>query len=745
MGTKNLGKAGRKKSASGERSATPRASASRVPLFNRELSRLDYLRRILAEAANPAVPVLERLRFLGYTARNLDEFFMVRVGEIRDLIDAGIGERSPDGLLPQGQLDAIRRSCRKLLRDMYSCLEDSIAPELARHGIRIEELDHLSDKELAWLDAYFERHVAPLLTPLAIDPGHPFPLLANLSVNVAVVVESRQAERHIVLFKLPAAIPRFVGLGDGRRFVAQGQLLIRHLARFFPTLTVRHATRFRFIRNAEMSLREDEVENLREAVEAELRRIERSDVVCLEIEEGAPEEVVELLTAVGGITRADVFTVSWLPRLGDLLEICESIDDEELVEKPFNPRMPAQLATSEDIFSIIRRGDVLLHRPYDSFSAIVEFLHAAATDPSVVAVKQTLYQTDEGSPVIEKLLAAATSGKQVTVVIELQARFEEHKNIEWARRLEEAGAQVVYGLVGIKTHCKMALVVRREGDELRRYVHLSTGNYTVNTARSYTDVDLLTCDEAFGSDASILFNLLTGYSVTTIRDVFESEAARPRWQRLVVSPFDYQRWLLEKIERETMIAAAGREARIVAKMNAISDPAVIRALYTASAAGVKIDLFVRSICCLVPGLPGVSENIRVSSLVDRYLEHSRLVSFHNDGQREVWAASGDWMQRNFSRRIEVAWPIVDPRLAARVRDEIMATTLADNVKNWDLQPDGTSVRRAPAEGQPAIRSQERFIEASRRDAVSVGDYDDTIAEVATIRKKAKKRKKGKKA
>ncbi|MBI2213505.1 MAG: polyphosphate kinase 1 [Acidobacteria bacterium] len=744
MGTKGQQRSDRRKASRGAVNAATRSSASRIALFNRELSRLDYLRRILAEADNPAVPILERLKFLGYTARNLDEFFMVRVGEIRDLIDAGITERSPDGLSPQAQLDAIRTNCRELLREMYSCFETSIAPELARHKIRIEQLDALTSKEQKELDVYFERHIAPLLTPLAIDPGHPFPLLSNLSVNLAVVVESRQGERHIVLFKLPTAIPRFVDLGDGRRFVEQGQLLIRQIARFFPTLTVRNATRFRFIRNAEILLRDDEVEDLRESIEAELRRIERSDVVCLEIEEGAPDEVVELLVSAGGITRDDVFTVSWLPRLRDLLEICDKIDDEELLDQPFNPRMPVQLASSEDIFSIIRRGDVLLHRPYDSFSAIVEFLHAAATDPEVVAIKQTLYQTDEGSPVIEKLLSAAINGKQVTAVIELQARFEEHKNIEWARRLEEAGAQVVYGLVGIKTHCKMALVVRREGDELRRYVHLSTGNYTVNTARSYTDIDLLTCDEAFGSDASVLFNLLTGYSVATIRDVFDQEATRPRWQRFVVAPFDYQRWLIERIERETMIAATGREARIVAKLNAVSDPAVVRALYVASAAGVKIDLFVRSICCLSPGLPGISENIRVMSLVDRYLEHSRLFWFHNDGQRDVWAASGDWMQRNFSRRIEVTWPIVDPKLAARVCDEIIATTLADNVKGWDLKPDGASVRRTAAEGEPAVRCQERFIESARSEAVAVGDYEDTIAEAATVRKKAKKGKKNKK-
>lgn len=744
MGTKEVRRTGRRKGAHAGRGATPRPGGTRIPLFNRELNRLDYLRRILAEADNPAVPILERLKFLGYTAKNLDEFFMVRVGELRDLIDAGITERAPDGLSPQAQLDAIRKSCRALLNEMYGSFEGSIGPELLRHGIWIEKLEDLTPKELGKLDDYFEGHIAPLLTPLAIDPGHPFPLLANLSVNVAVVVESRQGDRHIVLFKLPSSIPRFLDLGDGRRFVTQGQLLIRQLDRFFPTLTVRNATRFRFIRNAELLLRDDEVEDLKESIEAELRRIERSDVVCLEIEKGAPDEVVELLAAAGGITRADVYFVPWLPRLRDLLELGDNIDDETLSNEPFNPRMPAQLASSDDIFSIIRRGDVLLHRPYDSFSAIVEFLHAAATDRDVVAIKQTLYQTDEGSPVIEKLLAAAINGKQITVVIELQARFEEHKNIEWARRLEEAGAQVVYGLVGIKTHCKMALVVRREGDELRRYLHLSTGNYTVNTARSYSDIDLLTCDAAFGSDAAILFNLLTGYSVATIREVFESETTRPRWQRFVVAPFDYQRWLLERIENETKNAAAGNEARIVAKLNSISDPAIIRALYAASAAGVKIDLFVRSICSLIPGLPGVSENIKVMSLVDRYLEHSRLFWFHNGGARDVFAASGDWMQRNFARRIEVTWPIVDPKLAARVRDELIATTLADNVKSWDLQSDGMNVRRAPAEGQPSIRCQERFIESSRREAVAVGDYDDTIAEAATVRKKAKKGKKSKK-
>jgi len=708
-----------------------------APLLNREINRLDYNRRVLAEAENPDVPPLERLKFIAFTSRNLDEFFMVRVGELRDLIDAAIEDLSPDGLTPAQQLEQIRSHARRLIDDMYACLDGQVLPLLREHGVNIEKFRDLAPVEKMRMSAYFEKHIAPILTPLAIDPGHPFPFLANLSVNIAVKVESSDGEQHVVLIKLPPSIPRFVEVSRNR-FITVGSLVLAHVERFFPTLRVRNAARFRLIRNADVSLHYDEIEDLRESVKAELRRLERSAVVCIEIEPGIDEDILELLTASTNTSRDDVYMVSNLPRLGDLIEIYDKVAEPSLRDAAYNPRIPQDVASAEDIFSILHKKDVVLHRPYDSFTTVIEFLHAAATDPNVLAIKQTLYQTDEGSPVIEKLIAAAYRGKQVTAVIELQARFEEQKNIEWARRLEEAGVQVVFGLVGLKTHSKVCLVVRSEGEELRRYVHLSTGNYTIDTARSYTDIDLLTSRATFGADVSTLFNLLTGYSSASVQEVFESAKARPEWTNLIVAPFDYQDWVLRMIEREALNAAQGKEARIIAKFNSFADPTISQALYAASGAGVKIDLIVRGICCIVPGLPGISENIRVISIVDRFLEHSRILYLHNGGSPEVFALSGDWMERNFHRRIEIAFPINDKRLRKRIVEQILATCMADNVKAWELRSDGTYHRRVPGKGEARLRSQERFIEFARSQALRAGPYEKTIKEAESFRKKVRK-------
>jgi len=708
-----------------------------APLLNRETNRIDYNRRVLAEAESPDVPPLERLKFIAYTSRNLDEFFMVRVGELRDLIDAGIEDPSPDGLTPSQQLDQIRVHARGLIDDLYACLDGEVLPLLRKHGVSIEAYRDLSREERTRLTSYYEKHIAPILTPLAIDPGHPFPFLANLSVNIAVKVESSDGERHLVLIKLPPSIPRFVEISRNR-FITVGSLVLAHVDRFFPTLRVLNAARFRLIRNADVSIHHDEIEDLRESVKAELRRLERSAVVCIEVEPGIDEEILELLTGSTRTSRDDVYYVSNLPRLGDLIEIYERVDEPLLRDPAYNPRIPQDVASTEDIFSILQKRDVLLHRPYDSFTTVIEFLHRAATDPDVLAIKQTLYQTDEGSPIIEKLITAAYRGKQVTAVIELQARFEEKKNIEWARRLEEAGVQVVFGLVGLKTHAKVCLVVRAEGDDLKRYVHLSTGNYTIATARNYTDIDLLTSRTSFGSDVATLFNLLTGYSSASVQEVFESAKARPEWTHLIVAPFDYQNWVIRMIEREAAHAQQGKDAHIIAKFNSFADPKISRALYAASAAGVSIDLIVRGICCLVPGLPKISENIRVISIVDRFLEHSRILYLHNGGSPEVFALSGDWMERNFHRRIEIAFPIIDKRLRKRVVDQILAISMADNVKAWKLGSDGVYRRRSPGKGDAGVRSQERFIELARSQALHAGPYEKTIKEADTFRMKVRK-------
>jgi len=693
-------------------------SAKTIPLLNRELSRLDYNRRVLAKAEDSSVPVLERLRFLAFCSSNLDEFFMVRAGAMRDLLDAGIAERTPDGLLPSEQIAAVRQRTRDLLGDMYRCLHDQLLPEMRRRGVLVESFPDLPEEERKQLGVHFREAVAPVLTPLAIDPGHPFPFVANLSLNIA----------HLVLIKLPQLLPRFIRIAPGR-FVPIASVVMAHLDQFFPAMELRGAVLFRVIRNSELSIDRDEVEDLRDSVEAELRRRERKQVVCLEIDARADDDTVRTL-AEGTRTRAeDVYRVPGFLELSDLSDICDDVDEPSLFYAEFNPRLPQRLATTADIFSIVRDGDVLLHRPYDSFTAIIELLHSAATDPSVVAIKQTLYQTDEKSPVVDKLVMAAQNGKQVTVVIELQARFEEKKNIALAVRLQDAGAQVVYGLVGIQAHAKMCIVVRAESGGLRHYVHLSTGNYNVDAAGSYTDLDLLTANDELGREASQLMNVLTGFSAASLTQVLDREGQRPQWTRFAVAPFDYHRTLLAKIDREAKHAREKRPARIAAKLNSLVDPAVIDALYRAADAGVRVELIVRSTCSLVP-----RANISVISIVDRFLEHSRIVRFENGGARELWLSSGDWMPRNFFRRVEVMFPLLDVAVG-ETAEQILEISLQDGASSWQLQPDGTWTAR-----RGGLSSQERFIQITRAEALRLGPYEASIEQAPKIRRKARRKR-----
>lgn len=705
----------------------------KIPLLNRELSRLDYNRRVLAKAEDASVPLLERLRFLAWCSRNLDEFFMVRAGATRDLIDARITEPSADGLLPIEQMEAIRAGSHALLDDMYRCLNGQVLPELRKHGVIVESFRNLSTEEQTRVRKHFIRDIAPVLTPLAIDPGHPFPFVANLTLNIAVGVAAERGSG-VAMIKLPRLLQRFVDLGDGKRFVPIGSIIMANLAHLLPTLSIARAVLFRVIRNAELSVDED-VEDLRTSVEAELRRRERKQVVCLEVDSRADDELLQILTTGTRANPDDIYRVDGFVRIADLMEIVDRVTIPELKYPEFNPRLPQRLAASTDMFSIIRSGDVLLHRPYESFTAVIELLHAAAVDPNVVAIKQTLYQTDEHSPIVDKLAMAATSGKQVTVIIELQARFEEKHNISLAQRLNDAGAQVVYGIVGVQTHAKLCVIVRREGDQLRHYVHLSTGNYNVETASSYTDLDLLTSNDQFGSEASQLINVLTGYSATTLADVFERAADRPKWNLFVVAPFDYQRWLLDRIAREAANATAGKPARIVAKLNSLIDPMIVQALYAASTAGVKIDLIIRAMCTLVPGVPGFSENIRVTSIVDRFLEHSRIIRFENGGTPEIFLSSGDWMQRNFLRRVELTFPLMAPATQA-MATKILDIALEDNASSWDLRPDGRWARRGPG----PVNSQQRFIELTRSESLRLDPYAETIAEPTRYRRRVRSRK-----
>jgi len=722
------------------RSSTEAAAPPAVhplPLFDRELSWLEFNRRVLGEAESPTVPLLERVKFLSICSNNFDEFFMIRVGEIKDLIAARI---NGEPVNRAEKLDSIRDRSRNLLKSMYRCLGEDLLPQLRKENIRIEKVSELGKKERAFVEEHFCAHLEPVLTPLAIDSGHPFPFIANVTLNLALLLESQRGDRHIVVLKIPETAQRLVPLPEKRRYLLLEDVITSHVERFFPGMQLRRSVVFRVIRNSDLAIKEDDVQDLLKSVESELRRRERREVVWLEIEASGDDFLTDLLVARTGVPREDVFFAPGPLKLGDLMQLYEETADVRLKDPPFNPRIPAQLASTEDIFAIIRRGDIMLHRPYDSFTAVVEFVQAAAEDPDVLAIKQTLYRTDVGSPIVEALAAAAYRGKQVTAVVELQARFDERKNITWARQLEEAGVQVVYGLVGIKTHCKICLVVRREGRQLRRYAHFSTGNYNAVTGRLYTDLDLFTCDPDFGSDAAQLMNLLTGFSVAGVQELIESKGAGLRWRHLVVAPMDYLRWTIQMIDRETANAKESKPASIVAQMNALVEPSVIDALYRASRAGVRIDLMVRGICCLVPGVAGVSENIRVSSIIDRFLEHSRVFRFENGGDPQIYLSTGDWMPRNFLRRIETAWPVRDRPLIKRIDQQILPIALSDNVKSWTLNSDGSYQRRSPREGERAVRSQEAFIELARSEAVSSGPYDEIIRRPGSFRRKAKKKK-----
>ncbi|HET7707118.1 MAG TPA: polyphosphate kinase 1 [Thermoanaerobaculia bacterium] len=710
-----------------------------VRLFNREFSWIEFNRRVLAEAQDPSVPLLERVKFLAITSNNLDEFLMVRVGAIRDLVMSKIQERSLDGLTPKQHIKGIRERVSSLMTEMDATLE-ALLPELRKAGIRTEAFADLSKKEQAALAEHFEAQIAPILTPLAVDPGHPFPFLTSRALNIAVMLDTERGDSGVAFLKVPPLLPRLIPIPEtSMRFIRVESLIEVHLSRFFPGLKVRGAVPFRVIRNADILLQEDEVQDLLKSVETELRRRERKEAVWMEIAAGADQSLLDLLTASLKLAPEEIFFSKGPLKLSDLMEIYNQVGKSSLKEEPFNPRIPTQLATSEDIFSIIRKGDVLLHRPYDSFAAVVDFVQSAADDPDVLAIKQTLYRTEASSVIVEALARAAQLGKQVTAIVELQARFDEMKNIAWARRLEEAGVQVVYGLVGIKTHSKVCVVIRREGTVLRRYVHLSTGNYNATTARQYTDIDLLTADEQIGDDALQLMTLLTGYSIVTVQEIFDKQAPGWTWRRLVVSPMDYHEWTLRMIERETKNAKDGKPAQILAKLNSLVDPTVIEALYKASQAGVKIDLLVRGICCLVPGVAGLSDNIRIFSIIDRFLEHARVFLFRNGGNAEVFVSSGDWMPRNFFRRIEVTFPILAEKVRARIEEQILATSLSDTIKAWKLHSDGSWRKRGNTDAP--LRSQERFIEIARSEAIRVGPYDEVIAKPATARRKAKRHRK----
>jgi polyphosphate kinase len=678
--------------------------------LNREISWLQFNDRVLALAGDPETPLLERLRFLSIFATNLDEFFMVRVSGLREQVEAGVATRGSDGWTPTETLEAIGKYIGPAIEAQTRCFLEEVLPALEEAGIHLADVADLDRQDRDYLREYFQDQVFPVLTPLAVDPGHPFPYLSNLSLSLAVTV--RDPASHRPLFarvKVPDILPRFVPLADGSTFVSLEQVMTAHLDQLFPGMVVVEAHPFRVTRDADIELAEDEADDLLMAVEEELRRRRFGAVVRLEVAATMPEHIIRLLQRELDVDDDALLTVEGPLNLGDLSSLADAIDRPELAEPPWvgttQPRLSGSGREAVSMFDAIREGDLLVHHPYDAFSTSVErFLAQAADDPDVLAIKQTLYRTDGDSPIVNALIHAAEQGKQVAVLVELKARFDEASNINWARALEQAGCHVTYGLVGLKTHAKTALVVRREQGRIRRYCHIGTGNYNARTARLYTDMGLLTCDESLASDLTDLFNSLTGYARGT------------RYRRILVAPGGLRGRVVELIGEVANRHGPRRPGRIVMQMNSLVDAACIRALYAASQAGVEIDLIVRGICRLRPGVPGVSETIRVRSIVGRFLEHQRLWLFQNGRQRAFYIGSADLMPRNLDHRVEAVTPVSDPDLVDRLQ-EIIDVMLADNVQAWELGPEGTWQRRQPAEGERPVATHRLLRELALRRGV----------------------------
>jgi polyphosphate kinase len=700
-----------------QRLAVPAATALDDPslYFNRELSWLEFNRRVLEEAQDPSVPLLERLKFLAIFESNLDEFFMVRVGGLQHKVQSGIPYGSGADRMPvKEQFERIGQAVREMTDQTYRCLLEEVLPGLEREGIILRGPKDLTEANRKYLADVFRREVFPVLTPLAIDPGHPFPLLLNKSLNLAVILQRpEQDENLFAVVQVPSAsvLPHFVPLpvepGPTPRhaFVPLDTVIRMHLPELFPGMRIEHDTVFRVTRNSDFEIDDDEVEDLLKSIEEEVRRRRRGAAVRLQIEADAPAEIEPFLMTALDLEPTDVYRHPGLIDLTRLFQIHSLPGHPHLRDPQFVPQPVPEFAQAANLWTAIRSRDILVHHPYESFGHVVDFIEAAANDERVLAVKLTLYRTSSDSPIVRALQAAADNGKQVTAVIELKARLDEERNIVWAKSLEKAGVHVVYGFIGLKTHCKVALVVRREDDGIRRYVHLATGNYNPQTARIYTDLGYFTCNAEFCEDVSALFNYLTGY------------CELPQWRKLVVAPSRLQAFMIEKIQRETALQQSGKEGRIIAKINGILEPAIVQALYRASQAGVRIDLICRGICSLRPGVPGVSDNIRVISIVDRFLEHSRIYYFGNDGDPEVYIGSADWMDRNLSRRVEVVFPIEPPELKQRLIRETLATSMADNTKARLLLPDGRYERIAPGDAPLRVRSQERFLEIASQNAL----------------------------
>ena len=669
--------------------------------INRELSQLDFNFRVLAQAMDEQVPLLERLRFLCISCTNLDEFFEIRAAAVRHAQEFGLPP-APDGMNPQAILTAIHDRAAELVDQQYRCWNDVLRPALAEAGVGILSQKSWTQRQRRWLRAYFRNEIMPVLSPLGLDPSHPFPKILNKSLNIVVVLKGTDAfgrAGHLALVRAPRSLPRIIQLpetlGGPQNFVLLSAVLSAFVDEMFPGMEVQGAYQFRVTRNSELVVDEEEVENLALALRDELVDRGYRPAVRLEIAHDCPKPIMQTLLQNFGLSENAAYRIDGPVNLNRVIQVYDLLQRPDLKYPPMSPRV---LKTSEGIFEMAARNDILLHHPFDSFSTVLELIREAAIDPNVLAIKQTLYRTGKDSGIVEALILAARNGKDVTVVVELRARFDEEANLGLADRLQDAGVQVVYGVVGYKTHAKMLLIVRREGRKLRRYVHLGTGNYHSGTARAYTDLSLITADADIGNDVHLLFQQLSGL------------APKMKLKCLLQSPFTLHTGLLKRIERETKLAREGKPARIIAKMNALNEAQVIRALYAASQAGVQIDLIVRGACTLRPGVEGVSDNIRVRSIVGRFLEHSRVYWFGNNGAPELYCASADWLERNLLRRVETCFPILDTDLSKRIYREVLQNYLDDNLNAWELQADGRYSKCVPGPDQPPHSAQQALLE-----------------------------------
>lgn len=691
----------------------PRIDLNDPALYlNRELSLMEFQRRVYEEAQDERAPLLERIKFLSIVSSNLDEFFMVRVAGLKKQVDAGVLELPPDGMTPAEQLAALRKAALPMMIKIHEYLRDELMPALTTAGIYILDYQALTDRQKEVVKKYFDEVVFPVLTPLAFDPGHPFPHISNLSLNLAVLIRDKSGKEHFARIKVPDTLPRLVPIkrssGGARKdgtvphdhyFVWLEQLIAANLDVLFPGMEVIESHPFRVTRDADMVIQELEAADLLETMEESVRQRRFGSVVRVTVNRDMPTHVRDILIENLELDRNDIYTLDGPLGLSDLMSLY-NIDRYDLKEPPFKPAIPPPLNdsnTDNKIYDIIRKGDILLHHPYDSFTPVVEFLQTAARDPDVLAIKQTLYRVGRNPPVVEALLEAVQNGKQVAVLVELKARFDEESNIGWAKMLESEGVHVIYGLLGLKTHSKIALVIRKEGDGIRRYIHLATGNYNAVTAQLYEDLGMFTSDEDIGADATDLFNYLTGYS------------SKEEYRKLLVAPINLRERMEALIKREIEHQRQGKEGHLIFKVNALVDKPMIQLLYQASQAGVKIDLLVRGVCCLRPELPGISENIRVVSIVGRFLEHSRIYYFRNGGNEEILLGSADLMPRNIDRRVEVLFPIQGTDMIRHLRDDILGTYLRDNVKARRMSADGTYQRIKAGPKETPLNSQSWFL------------------------------------